>query len=148
MHNKLAALVVLGKYLGMFDERPQNSNVRPKGFNRLQEIKTMTVYVIADIKVTDDGWVPAYAASVHDIVHKHGGKYLSRSGNVKTLEGKPLDTTFIALLEFPSAEAVKAFATDPKYAPHAAARQAGSESRFQLIDDTDVAGTIPYLPKG
>src|SRR5215467_13635893 len=103
---------------------------------------------LADIKVTDDGWVPAYAASVHDIVHKHGGKYLSRSGNVKRLEGKPLDTTFIALLEFPSAEAVKAFATDPKYAPHAAARQAGSESRFQLIDDTDVAGTIPYLPKG
>jgi uncharacterized protein (DUF1330 family) len=43
------------------------------------------------------------------------GKYLSRSGNVKTLEGKSLDTTFIALLEFPSAEAVKAFATDPKY---------------------------------
>jgi hypothetical protein len=27
MHNKLAALVVLGKYLGLFDERPQNSNV-------------------------------------------------------------------------------------------------------------------------
>ena len=27
MHNKLAALVVLGKYLGMFDERPQNRNV-------------------------------------------------------------------------------------------------------------------------
>jgi uncharacterized protein (DUF1330 family) len=64
------------------------------------------------------------------------------------LEGKPLDTTFIALLEFPSAEAVRAFATDPKYAPYAAARQAGSDSRFQLIDDTDVAGTIPYLPKG
>jgi uncharacterized protein (DUF1330 family) len=62
----------------------------------------MTVYVIADIKVTDDGWIPAYAASVHELVHKHGGKYLSRSGNVKTLEGKPLDTTFIALLEFPS----------------------------------------------
>ena len=26
----------------------------------------MTVYVIADIKVTDDRWVPAYAASVHE----------------------------------------------------------------------------------
>ena len=39
MHNKLAALVVLGKYLGMFDERTQNSNVRPNGVfsNRLQE---------------------------------------------------------------------------------------------------------------
>ena len=47
----------------------------------------MTAYLIADVKVTDDGWVPAYAASVHDIVHKHGGKYLSRSGNVKRLRG-------------------------------------------------------------
>ena len=65
----------------------------------------MTVYLIAHVKVTDDKWVPSYAASVHDIVHKHGGKYLSRSGNVKTLEGKPLDTTLIALLQFPSAEA-------------------------------------------
>ena len=92
----------------------------------------MTVYVIADIKVTDSGWVPEYAASVHDIVHKHGGKYLSRSGNVKTLEGKPLDTTLIALLQFPSAEAAEAFVNDPEYAPHAAARQVGSESRFQL----------------
>jgi uncharacterized protein (DUF1330 family) len=108
----------------------------------------MTVYLIADVKVTDDKWVPAYAASVHDLVHKHGGKYLSRSGNVTILEGKPLDTTLIALLEFPSADAVRAFITDPEYAPYAAARQAGSESRFQLIDDTDLAGTIPYLPKG
>lgn len=108
----------------------------------------MTVYVIADIKVTDATWVPAYAASVHDLVHKHGGRYLSRSGNVKTLEGKPLETSLIALLAFPSAEAVKAFAADPHYAPHLAARRNGSESRFQLIDDTDLAGTIPYLPKG
>lgn len=107
----------------------------------------MTVYMIADIKVTDDRWVPSYAASVHELVHKHGGKYLARSGNVETLEGKPLDTTLIALLAFPSVQAVKAFLNDPKYAPFAAARQRGSQSRFQLIDDTDLAGTISYLPK-
>ena len=40
-------------------------------FDRLQEIKTMTVYVIADIKVTDDGWIPAYAASVASAVTSH-----------------------------------------------------------------------------
>jgi hypothetical protein len=28
------------------------------------------------------------------------------------------------------------------------ARQAGSESRFQLIDDTDLAGMISYLAQG
>ena len=107
----------------------------------------MSVYFIADIKVTDDNWIPSYAASVHEIVHKHGGKYLARSGNLKTLEGEPLDSTLIALIEFPSSAAVTAFLADPKYAPYAAARRAGSNSRVQLIDNTDLAGTISYLPK-
>ena len=107
----------------------------------------MTAFLIADIKVTDDKWVPDYAASVHDLVHKHGGKYLSRSGNVKTLEGAPLDTSLIAIMAFPSIKAAESFVTDPAYTRYAAARRSGSESRFQLIDDTDLAGTIPYLAK-
>jgi uncharacterized protein (DUF1330 family) len=106
----------------------------------------MKSYLIADIKVTDAGWIPEYAASVHELVHKHGGRYLARSGNVTTLEGRPLDTTLIALMEFPSEEAAKAFTNDPEYAPYVAARQQGSESRFQLIDGSDIAGTIRYLP--
>ena len=108
----------------------------------------MTVYVIADVKVTDDAWIADYAAHVHDIVNQHGGKYLSRSGNITTVEGEGLDTTFIALIQFPSMEAVQAFASDPAYAKYLQARQAGSISRLHVIDDTDVAGTIPYLPKG
>jgi len=47
MHNKLAALVVLGKHLGMFDERPQNTNA---------------VYAISDKPMTDDEWVKRYVA--------------------------------------------------------------------------------------
>jgi len=108
----------------------------------------MKAFLIADIKVTDDKWVPEYAASVHDIVHKHGGKYLSRSGNVKTLEGTPPDTSLIAIMAFPSIKDAEAFVADPAYAPYVAARRAGSESRFQLIDATDLAGTITYLNKG
>lgn len=108
----------------------------------------MTVYVIADVKVTDEAWIPDYAAHVHDIVHQHGGKYLSRSGNITTVEGEGLDTTLIALIQFPSMEAVQAFASDPAYAKYLQARQAGSVSRLRVIDDTDLAGTIPYLPKG
>lgn len=108
----------------------------------------MPVYVIANVKVTDDSWIPAYAEAVHDIVHKHGGKYLSRSANLETLEGDPLDTTLIALVEFPNAEAARAFANDPDYAPYGKARADGSVSQFTLIDDTDAAGSIPYLGKG
>jgi uncharacterized protein (DUF1330 family) len=106
----------------------------------------MTVYLIADIKITHDAWVPEYAAKVHDIVHKHGGKYLSRSGNITVVEGEAPDATLIAVLAFPK-EALDGFVGDPAYAPFGKARQAGSVSRFYAIDDTDIAGTIPYLGK-
>ena len=108
----------------------------------------MTVYVIGDIKVTDESWIPEYTAKVHDIVHRHGGKYLSRSANIVTVEGPPSDETLVALIEFPTMDAVKAFASDPDYAPFGEARRAGTESHFRVIDASDVAGTIPYLEKG
>ena len=108
----------------------------------------MPAYLIAQVKITDDAWVPDYAARTHDIAAKHGGRYLSRSANIDTLEGAAPDTTLIALIAFPSADAARAFAKDAEYAPLAQARQAGSEGHFWVIDDTDVAGSIPYLPKG
>ena len=108
----------------------------------------MTVYLIADIKVTDDGWIPAYAANVHKLVEKHGGRYLSRSAKIETLEGGAKDSTLIAILAFPDREAIEGFANDPEYVPYGEARRAGSVSTFLVIDDTDVAGTIPYLRAG
>lgn len=108
----------------------------------------MSVYLIADIKITDDGWVPEYASNVHKLVEKHGGKYLSRSGNIETLEGADKDSTLIAILEFPTKDAMNRFANDPEYAPYGKARQAGSISNFHVIDDTDIAGAIPYLQAG
>jgi uncharacterized protein (DUF1330 family) len=108
----------------------------------------MAVYLIADVKVTDESWVPEYAANVHGIVHRHGGRYLARSGNIKTIEGEGLETTLVALLQFPSMKDLQEFVDDPAYAKYRQARRDGSVSRFHVIDDTDIAGTIPYLPKG
>ena len=73
----------------------------------------MTAYLIADVTVTDDSWVPEYAARVHEIAARHGGRYLARSGNIDTLEGKPLANTLVALIEFPSKDAARAFASLP-----------------------------------
>nr|WP_306268318.1 DUF1330 domain-containing protein [Pararhizobium sp. IMCC3301] len=108
----------------------------------------MSVFLIADIKVTDDGWVPEYAANVHNLIEKHGGRYLSRSGNIETLEGSDKDSTLIAIIEFPTRAALQGILEDPEYAPYGQARQAGSVSNFHVIDDTDIAGAIPYLKAG
>lgn len=108
----------------------------------------MPVYVIAHVKVTDDAWIPDYAAKVHDIVARHGGRYLSRSGNITPLEGEAPEADVVALIEFPSRSMAEGFARDPDYAPFAKARQEGSESRLFIIDDTDATGGIPYLTSG
>jgi uncharacterized protein (DUF1330 family) len=107
----------------------------------------MTAYLIADVTVTDESWIPDYADKVHIIAEKHGGRYLTRSGNITTIEGDPLESTLIAVIEFPSRDALDAFVSDPEYAPYMKARQKGSISRFHVIDDTDIAATIPYLRK-
>jgi len=108
----------------------------------------MSAYLIANVKVHDDAWIPEYAQKVHEIVHKHGGKYLSRSGNLTRIEGELPDYTVIALIEFPSVADVRAFVNDPEYLPFARARQLGTDSVFYAIDDTDLAHGIPYLPPG
>jgi uncharacterized protein (DUF1330 family) len=105
----------------------------------------MAYYVIAQVKVNDDSWIPEYAANVHDIVHRHGGKYLSRSGNVRTLEGQESTANLIVLIEFPSENAMNDFVADPDYAPYAKMRIDGTDSQIVGIDATDAAGTISYL---
>lgn len=101
--------------------------------------------MIAQVKVNDDSWIPDYAAKVHDIVHKHDGKYLARSGRISAIEGSPPDVNLVAVIEFPSEEAMNSFVNDPDYAPFAASRQAGTDSVMFSVDDKDAAGTIPYL---
>ncbi|SFU74489.1 Uncharacterized conserved protein, DUF1330 family [Polaromonas sp. YR568] len=108
----------------------------------------MSAFLIAEVKITNDAWVPDYATHVHKLVAKQGGKYLSRSGNITSLEGKGPDYSLSAVIQFPNKAALQAFVNDPDYQPYAKARQAGSVSQLYMIDDTDVAGTIPYLTKG
>ncbi len=105
----------------------------------------MAHYLIAQVKVNDDSWIPDYAANVHDIVHRHGGKYLSRSGNISALEGEKISADLVAVIEFPTEDSMHAFISDPEYAPYAKSRQAGTDSLLFGLDATDGAGTIPYL---
>jgi|TARA_R110000822_G_scaffold60287_4_gene150189 uncharacterized protein (DUF1330 family) len=108
----------------------------------------MTVYLIGEVEVTDESWISGYATNVHDIVHKHGGKYLSRSGNVTHVDGEPSNASLIALVAFPNMDSAQGFVNDPDYEKFRESRLGGSISTVQLIDDSDAAGTIPYLTKG
>ena len=105
----------------------------------------VAAYLIGEVVITDESWVSSYAINVHEIVHKHGGKYLSRSGNIKQVEGKPTDASLIAIVEFPNLDAAQAFIDDPDYQEFRKLRMNGSNSTVHIIDSSDAAGTIPYL---
>ena len=68
----------------------------------------MAHFLIAQVKVNDDSWIPDYAANVHEIVHRHGGKYLSRSGSITTLEGAESTSNLVAVIEFPTEDDMNA----------------------------------------
>lgn len=108
----------------------------------------MPVYLVSNVKAKSQDWIPEYAQKVHGIAAKHGGKYLSRSGNITAIEGERPNATIVALMQFPSMDDLQGFINDPDYAPYAKARQDGTDSILYAIDDTDLAGTIPELPKG
>jgi len=65
----------------------------------------MAHYLIVQVKVNDDSWIPDYAENVHLMVHRHGGKYLSRSGSITTLEGRESTADLVALIELPTKDA-------------------------------------------
>jgi uncharacterized protein (DUF1330 family) len=108
----------------------------------------MAVHLTGKVKVTALAWILDYAANVHEIVAKHGGNHLSRSGNIETYERDKLDATIIALVEFPDRASLDPFVSSLEYAPLAVARTAGSESHLRVIDDAGLAGGIPYRPAG
>lgn len=108
----------------------------------------MPVYLVSNVKAKSQDWIPEYAQKVHVIAAKHGGKYLSRSGNITAIEGERPNATIVALMQFPSMDELLGFINDPEYAPYAKARQDGTDSILYAIDDTDLAGTIPDLVKG
>lgn len=93
----------------------------------------MTCYAIGLRKVTDGGWLPEYRAHVGALVERHGGKYLTRTGDVEWLEGGGDLPDLFVVIEFPSKQAARAFIEDPEYQPYQKMRLAGSTGDLYLV---------------
>jgi len=97
----------------------------------------MAYYSVLAVSPTNQDWIPPYIEPVGEIIAKHGGKYLARTASHEQLEGEAQEAALRVILEWPSKEAAHAFMNDPDYAPHLAARTAGSDSYHFLIEATD-----------
>jgi len=47
----------------------------------------MKHYVVGEVDITEQGWVPDYVKNVTNMVERRGGRYLARTSIVERLEG-------------------------------------------------------------
>jgi uncharacterized protein (DUF1330 family) len=62
----------------------------------------MKYYAVADLDVTDPGWVHDYVANVTAMVERRGGRYLTRTGQIEQVEGERTPPQIVLLIEWPS----------------------------------------------
>jgi uncharacterized protein (DUF1330 family) len=94
----------------------------------------MPTYVIADVReVRDVDALIEYRRRNTDAVANHGGRFLIRGGESELLEGD-WPTQRIVLIEFPDADAARAWWESDEYAPLKAMRREASDTNIVLVE--------------
>jgi uncharacterized protein (DUF1330 family) len=102
-------------------------------------------YSVAELTVTDRGWVRDYVAQVTPMVERHGGRYLARTTNIERLEGERPPMDVVLLIEWPSKEAARQFYASEEYRPFRERRRAGADNEFLLVAGEDVNGVATIV---
>jgi uncharacterized protein (DUF1330 family) len=95
----------------------------------------MPAYVVVHITVRGKAEYERYKGPAAAAVAAYGGRYLVRGGNVQVLEGSWLPPRFV-ILEFPTAEAARAWWASSEYAPAKALRQRVADTNMILVEGT------------
>lgn len=93
----------------------------------------MKAYVVVEITIHDPDTYDRYKALAPASIAAHGGRYLVRGATTTTLEGSWAPARFV-MLEFPSADAARAWWSSPEYAEAKALRQAASSTQMLLVE--------------
>jgi len=93
----------------------------------------MAGYLIAMIEVTDQEGYKEYRERVPATIAAHGGRYLARGGQTEVLEGS-MPSKRLAIVEFPSLAAAKAWWQSPEYQPVRAIRERTAKSTLVITE--------------
>jgi uncharacterized protein (DUF1330 family) len=92
-------------------------------------------YIVAMIDVHDAAAYKPYAERAAKIVAQHGGKYLARGGATKMIEGEAPPNR-VAIIDFPSMEALEKFEASPEYTAVKPIRHRAATSRIFAVEGT------------
>lgn len=96
----------------------------------------MAAYLLAQVEVHDMQQYRKYTAQTPAIITKYGGRFLTRGGEVVTLEGAG-PTNRIVLIEFPSLQTVLDFYNAKEYQEVKQLRLPAATASFLALDGVD-----------
>lgn len=92
----------------------------------------MSAYVVVDITIRDRKTYERYKELAAPTVTAYGGRYLVRGGATESLEGD-WNPPRLVILEFPDADAGRAWWNSPEYQPAKALRQSCADTVMLLV---------------
>ncbi|MFW6027313.1 MAG: DUF1330 domain-containing protein, partial [bacterium] len=92
----------------------------------------MTVYVIAQLKITDRAAYDRYQARFWDVFRQFNGRLLAADENPSVLEGR-WDGDKVVMMSFPDEQSAYAFLRSPSYREISRDRHAGAETTSLLV---------------
>jgi uncharacterized protein (DUF1330 family) len=101
----------------------------------------MKYYAVAEIEITDQGWVPTYVKNVTRLVEQRGGRYLARTSRIEKLEGQRKLPQIFLIIEWPSKDVALAFYECDEYRPYRLNRMEGARNEFLLVAGEDMTKT-------
>jgi uncharacterized protein (DUF1330 family) len=93
----------------------------------------VSAYVIASVTIHDPDAYSEYAAGTPAAVGAHGGRYIIRGGEVTPKEGR-WSPQRLAVLEFPSMDAARAWYDSPEYTSLRAIRDRAATTDLVFVE--------------
>jgi uncharacterized protein (DUF1330 family) len=93
----------------------------------------MPAYVIVNVRVSDPELYKEYAAGAPATIERFGGRYVARGGAVEVREGS-WSPERLVVLEFPDADAARAWYESDDYRQLLAIRRRAAESELVITE--------------
>jgi uncharacterized protein (DUF1330 family) len=93
----------------------------------------MAAYLIAEHLITDPVRFEEYRSQVAPMIERYGGRYLTRGGSHRVLDGEWHPTRAV-IVEFPDMAALMAWYESPDYRPLIALRRSAGQDVILAID--------------
>jgi uncharacterized protein (DUF1330 family) len=93
-------------------------------------------YVLVDVEVTDPAAYENYRKLSGPAAAAYGGRFIVRGGETEVLEGDRVPHR-VVVLEFPDADAARAWYDSPEYREARAARANAAHGSFVLVEGAE-----------